>query len=82
MGSKLGGFHLFHRGIIDLQCPSRLGYGEPGHRVDIRSRVQGQNLLISTTISSPQTLPKDSFVQPNATGPVIVVVYDNQSKHP
>ena len=58
MGSKLGGSHIFRRGIIDLQCPSRLGYGEPGHRADIRSRVQGQNLLISVTISSPQTLPK------------------------
>lgn len=82
MGSKLGGSLLFHLTVQLTNSPSRLGCGEPSHRADIRSRVQGQNLLIAIAVCSPQTLPKDSFVQSNATGPVIVVVYDNQSKHP
>jgi hypothetical protein len=41
-GSQLGGDLISfppHDIIIDPKCPSRLGYGEPGHRADIRPRV-------------------------------------------
>lgn len=37
MGSKLGEtvFHFHHDNVIDIEHPSRHGYGEPSHRANV-----------------------------------------------
>lgn len=66
MGSQLGRWppsissppHEISLLTLKCPCPSRLDYGEPSHRANIRSRVQGQTLLIAIYYCTSKAPPQ------------------------